>query len=108
MVKFFRIADRGSYKSPTITAVVVFLCMAIATMALLPTQIIITLIIWIFEYFACVVIFSAPVRVAISKIMHWTREPFIYFEPRQDEYDRWCNKNAELFKRCGLKLYKGD
>ena len=108
MVKFFRMSERGSITSPTITSLMAIVpCCLIEAIVLKEHWFICLFICWPLTYLFFAIILSNPFRITLGRVMHWTRHHSILSTPTAADKN-WLNANRELFEKTGLKVYEGE
>lgn len=108
MIKFFRMSERGSISSPTITALMAIIPSALIEAIVLKQHWFICMAIaWPLTYLFFAVILSNPFRITLGRVMHWTRFHSILSSPTAADKN-WLSANKELFEKTRLKVYEGE
>lgn len=107
MVKFFRMSDRGSVTSPTITSLMAIVPSCLIEAIVLKEHWFVCILCWLLTYFFFAIILSNPFRITLGRVMHWTRHHSILSSPTAADKN-WLEANRQLFEKTGLKIYEGE
>jgi len=106
MVNFFRIADKGSIRKPTMMGLMVFFAYMIIIMALLRESIVLAIILLGLGYVIITSIFAQPLRHTLSRALLGLREHRMTSLPRVSD-NTWVRTNKEVLARVNIKVFSG-